>query len=168
MTLPKTTGAFRNAPTQAEIRSRDLAVLEQRREAYIQTHPLVYANPSIDSATSVAERLALTKHFMAREVAGLEFNRSEKDRDGKDSTAMSSRIVTTLQRMAAIDLEITKVGTAVVDPHSDEVQKMVAVIIGRITNAVAEMAKSGLLPEQTMDMLTNKMAQSLEGWEDEV
>ena len=149
-------------------RNDQLVKRQEAREHYIATHSLVLANPApVDSISAVA-RLQLLKNAMAREVAAMEFNKYNKDLEGKDTTALSSKIVLTLGKMADLDLEIKKLGHVVIDPKSEEVQKMASLWVKTLMDVLVELVKDGVLESQTMDLLSSKFATALEGWEDKV
>lgn len=167
---PKNNGVKKGPgrPTNAD-KFRD--VLRERsleRNKFVNTHPLVQANPKPFEVNSAVGRLVLVKHQMAREAAALEFNKFHLDLEGKETATVSSRIVGILDKMSGIDLEIKKLGNVVVDPRSEEVQKMVALWVEILSTTLTSMVSDRVLDTQTMDLLFNKFSAALEGWEDRV
>jgi hypothetical protein len=155
-------------PTNAEKLKDVLRERSKERQDFVDNHPLVQANPLPAEVNSAVGRLILVKYQMSREAAALEFNKFHLDLEGKETATVSSRIVGILDKMSNIDLEIKKLGNVVVDPRSDEVQKMVAVWIRTLTETLSDMVKDSALEPQTMDLLINKFSNALEGWEDRV
>jgi hypothetical protein len=158
----------RGRPTNAEKFKAELEQRRVERQAFIENHPLILANPAPTEVNSAVGRLILVKHQMAREAAALEFNRGVLDMEGKETATVSSRIVSTLDKMSGIDLEIKKLGNVVVDPRSEEVQKMAALWIKTLSDTVTGMVADQSMDTQTMDLLFNKFSAALEGWEDRV
>lgn len=149
-------------------KEQKLIDLHDRRLDSVESHALVLANHKPTSLASAADRLNLVKHQMAKEAASLEFNRNLRDLEGKDTSQISNRLVATLQKIAAIDLEVKKLGATFVDPKSAEVQEMVVVWVETLTEVLKELVGEGIMTSQTMDLLINKFGAALDGWEDRV
>ena len=156
------------SPPKDERLREELALRSLERATYIETHNIVLANPPPVDFSSAAARLLLVKHQMAREAAALEFNRYYLDMEGRDTSSLAPRIVSILQKISEIDLEVKKLGSAIVDPRSEEVRQMVAVWVQTLTTTLTGMVRENLMPAQTMDLFVSKFSEALEGWEDRV
>lgn len=158
----------RGRPPKAEKLKEELKERAKERIEYVKNHKLVQANQPPNEFNSAASRLILVKHQMAVEAAALEFNKYHLDLEGKDTSTVSSRIVATLQKMSEIDLEVKKLGSTIVDPRSEEVQRMAALWVNTLMETLSEMVQEKTLDAQTMDLLINRFSSSLDGWEDRV
>lgn len=155
-------------PPRSETRAKALQTLHQQRLEFVSDHPIVLANPVPKTIVSAADRLNLAKHQIAREVATLEFNRGRMDLEGKDTSAVSVRVVQSIKKIADLDLEVKKLGHVVIDPKSEEVQAMVRSWLGTLTTVISGMAEEKILSPQTMDLLFSRFGEAMEGWEDRV
>lgn len=155
-------------PPRSETKAKALRALNQQRLEFVDQHPLVQANPLPKNTVSAADRLNMAKHQMAKEVATLEFNRGRMDLEGKETSALSTRIVQTLKKIADLDLEVKKLGHVIIDPRSEEVQVMVRAWLETLTTVISGMVEEKVLPTQTMDLLFSRFGEAMEGWEDRV
>lgn len=138
-----------------------------RRQEWVAEHPLVKQNPMPTGASAI-DKLNLVKASMAKEAATLEFNRIELEKRGLDTSQISSRIVSALNKISGIELETKKLGHTVVDPKSTAVQNIFKLWVSALQETLSSLVESGTLDEPTMDLLFNTFSNKMEGWEDRV
>ena len=98
---------------------------------------------------------------MAAEAASLRFQRIEDEKYGKDTALISSRRLDALNKIAAIEFDIKKLGADVIDLHGERFQRVFTFWI----SILKEVAQATLAPEQ-IDLFFNRLETSLEDWEE--
>lgn len=167
----------RKLPTRAvvrEIMAEQLAArrqekLEERtaeREAYVANHPLVRGHEPRPTGNSTVDTLNMVKHQLAREAACLEFDRADRDRRGVDTSQLSSKIVTAWKQVSTIELNIKKIGITVIDPNSEEMQRVHKMWVDVLREVMTGMVTEGVFPAEVLDLFFNKFSLAMEGWED--
>jgi hypothetical protein len=114
-----------------------------------------------EGKTDSLDFLQIIKTEIAREAASLYCQRIENEKYGKDTAMVSSRRIEALSKIAAIELEIRKLGVGIIDLKGEQFQK----VFKHWIVTLQESAAAVLTPEQ-VDMLFNKLESSLEGWEE--
>ena len=107
------------------------------------------------------ELLRLIKVEIAKEAAALRCARIENEKFGRDTSAISSRRIDALNKVAAIEFEIRKLGADVIDLHGERFQKVFQMWIGTLK----DIAQLTLTTEQ-VDLLFNRLETALDGWEE--
>ena len=143
-------------PTTQDLLYHQEMVREKTR--FIEADGLVQATRSRKEAIEVLQKI---KEEVAREAAALHFARIEEEKYGKDTSQMSSRRINALREVASIELEIKKIGIAMIDLKSERFQKVFLHLIETIREAAQE-----VLPSEQLDVLFNRLETKLEGWED--
>jgi len=149
-------------PAEADLIYHARVAAERAR--WVEIHPLVEQNP-MPTGCSVVDKLNMIKHETAKEVATLMFNRIELEKRGQDTTPVSVRIVNALKNISSIELEVKKLGHTVIDPNSTEMQNILGVWIDALKATLSDLVKARTLDEPTMDLIYNKFAGKMEGWE---
>lgn len=167
----------RKLPTRAvvrEIMAEQLAARKQEerdqrtaeREAYVSNHPLVRGHEPRATGNSTVDNLNRIKHQLAIEAARLEFDRDDRDRRGLDTAQLSSKIVTAWMKAAAIELNIQKSGVTVIDPNSEEMQRVHKMWVDVLREVMTGMVTEGVFTAEVLDLFFNKFSLAMEGWED--
>lgn len=136
------------------------------REAYVTNHPLVAGHEPRTTGNSTVDNLNRIKHQLAIEAARLEFDRDDRDRRGLDTTQLSSRIVTAWMKVSAIELNIQKSGVVVIDPNSEEMQRVHKMWVDVLREVMTGMVTEGIFTAEVLDLFFNKFSLAMEGWED--
>lgn len=167
----------RKLPTRAAVReimaeqlaSREeqtrLATSAERRE-YVTNHPLVAGQQPRRTGNSTLDNLNLIKYQLAREAAALEFERIDKDRRGRDTGQLSSKIVSAWKQVSVIELSIKKIGVTVLDPNSEEMQRVHKMWVDVLREIMTGMVTEGIVAPEVLDLFFNKFSMAMEGWEE--
>jgi len=134
------------------------AEMIRQKTAFIEADPLVQSTRSRQEALEVLQRV---KEEVAREAAALHFTRIEEEKYGKDTSQHSSRRIQALREVAALELEIKKLGVTMLDLKSERFQKVFKFLIDCIREAASEVFTS-----EQLDLLFNRLETKLDGWED--
>lgn len=135
------------------------AMMADERDKFIASSKVVSA---VQNHTDAADMLRLIKEQLAIEAAALEWQRNENQKYGKDTAQVSSRRVEALKKMADLEVDIKKMGADTINLKSEKFQRVFKYLIGNFREVCVEI---GLRPEQ-IDLLFNRLASALEGWED--
>jgi hypothetical protein len=168
-TIKRPPGRPRNVirkPTSDDLEYHARIAVE--REEFVKNHLLVRHNEVKGSGHTAADKLNLLKYYIARETAVLEFNRVEMEKRGVDTSQNSSRIIASMKQIADIELDIKKLGHTVIDPTSEEVQKIFKFWLGCLKTVISELVEGKAMDSQTMDLFFNKFSSAMDGWEDKV
>ncbi len=144
------------------------AQISQEREKFVNEHQLVVQNQPKGKGHTAADKLNLLKYHIARETAVLEFNRIEMEKRGVDTSQTSTRLIASMKQIADIELEVKKLGHTVIDPNSEEVQKIFKFWLEQMQTVVGELVEEDAMDSQTMDLFFSKFASVMDGWEDKV
>lgn len=136
------------------------AEMVRQKAAFIDADPLVQSTRNRQEAIEVLHRV---KEEVAREAASLHFTRIEEEKYGKDTSQMSSRRIGALREIAALELEIRKLGVSMIDVRSERFQKIIKYFLDTIREAATEVST----PEQ-LNLLFNRLETKLENWEEQV
>jgi hypothetical protein len=135
------------------------AIMSEQRDKFIASSSIVDAvKKHVDSA----DMLRLIKEQLASEAAALEWQRNENAKYGKDTAQVSSRRIEALKKMADLEVDIKKMGADTVNLKSEKFQRVFKYLIGSFREVCLDI---GMPPEQ-LDLLFNRLASSMEGWED--
>ena len=155
--LPSRARIADKKPTQTDLDYH--ALMAEQRDKFIAASPVVDAvRKHVDSA----DMLRLIKEQLACEAAALEWQRNENQKQGKDTAQVSSRRIEALKKMADLEVDIKKMGADTVNLKSEKFQRVFKYLIANFQEVCVEI---GLRPEQ-IDLLFNRLATALEGWED--
>jgi len=105
--------------------------------------------------------LHLIKLEIAKEAADLASQRIENQKFGKDTATVSSRRIDALNKVAAIEFEIRKMGADFVDLRGERFQRVFKHWIETLKDVAAK-----VLPEEQMDLLFNQLETALADWEE--
>jgi hypothetical protein len=146
----------KTGPTKAELEQAEKQAQVRAKE--IAKDSLVQA--SARHADS-AEVLQAVRTEIAIEAAALHQRRLEEDRFGRDTSAISSRRIDALKKIADIEFDIRKLGVGLVDLRGEKFQRVFALWI----DMMKEVARETLSPEQS-DLFFNRLTSAMDGWED--
>lgn len=166
----------RKLPTRAavrEIMAKELSNTEQlvrekraaERREFVANHPLVRGYEPRPTGNSTIDILNSVKYQLAREAASLEFTRADRDERGLDTSQVSSRIVSAWKQVVAVELDVRKQGITILDPNSEEMQRVFKMWIDTLREIMASMVKEDVLPTEVMDLFFSKFSAAMEGWE---
>ena len=133
------------------------ALMSEEKAKFIDLDPVVVATRGKDAILV----LRTVRAEMAKESAALHFQRVENEKFGKDTSQISTRRMEALNKIAAMEFEIKKLGADVIDLHGERFQRVFAFWI----ETLKEVAQATLAPEQA-DMLFNRLETTMNGWED--
>lgn len=136
------------------------AQMAREQVSFVDNDPIVQAtNARKDSA----ETLHLCKQRLARVHASLDFRRIEDEKlGGKEAAQILSRQAAVIREIAQIELKIKEMGAQTLDLRGEPMQKVFALLVGRIQAVAAE-----VLPKAQFDIFFNRLETSLDGWEEE-
>lgn len=150
--------AIQRMPTTSDLEYHG-RILEEKAK-FVDADPVVQASVRhVDPLTM----LAVIRSEVAKESAALHFQRMENEKFGRDTSQVSSRRIDALKKIADIELELKKLGTDVLDVHSEKFQRVCQFWL----DVVRESAESTMTPEQ-IDLFFNRLSTMMEGWEDKV
>lgn len=144
------------------------AQVAAERQIFVDSHPLVVHNQPKGQGHTAADKLNQLKYHIARETAVLEFNRIEMEKRGVDTTQTSTRIIASMKQIADIELEVKKLGHTVIDPNSEEVQRIFKHWLEQLRVVVNALVDEDAMDAQTVDLFFNKFSSAMDGWEDKV
>jgi len=144
------------------------AKVAEERKAFVENHELVVHNKPHHYGHTAADKLNQLKFHIARETAVLEFNRMEMEKRGVDTSQVSSRIIGSMKQIADIELEVKKLGKTVIDPNSEEMQRIFRFWLGALKTVFSDLVKEKSVEPQVMDLFFNKFSNAMEGWEEKV
>lgn len=167
----------RRLPTRSQVReimAEQLANRQQEdrnrrteeREAYVANHPLVRGHEPRATGNSTVDNLNRIKHQLTIEAARLEFDRADRDHRGLDTSNLSSKIVTAWTKVSTIELNIQKSGVTVIDPNSEEMQRVHKMWVDILREVMTGMVTESVFPAEVLDLFFNKFSLAMEGWED--
>lgn len=135
----------------------ELDVLEEERQRYIENDPVVKNANGRDPMVL----FNALKTEAARESANLAYQRAMNERAGKDGSAISSRRIDALKKIADIELEIRKIGVDQIDVYSEKFQRVAKLWIEMIQEAALE-----TLGAEQSNLFFNKLTSTMDGWEE--
>jgi hypothetical protein len=136
------------------------AQMAREQVEFVDRDPIVRAT---DSPKESAEMLRLVRQRLARIQASLDFRRIEDEKlGGKEAAQILSRQTAVLREIAQIELKIKEMGAQTLDLRGEPMQKVFALLIGRIQKVASE-----TLPKAQFDLFFNRLGTALEDWEDE-
>lgn len=167
----------RRLPTRAavreimaeQLRNREDEVRERRaveRREYVNNHALVRGHEPKSTGNSTVDTLNQVKYQLAREAASLEFARQDRDLRGLDTSQVSAKVVSAWMKVSAIELNIKKIGVTVLDPNSEEMQRVHKMWVDVIRDVMTAMVTEGVFEAEVLDLFFNKFSLAMEGWED--
>lgn len=134
-------------------------ITAERRAKFIEEDHVVRVVGSEGSdALAVLQAIKLE---ISREAASLQFDRIEFERSRKDPTAVSSRRIDALRRIADIELKIRELDQHAINLQSEKMNRIFALWV----EAMQEVATEVLEPE-VMDLFFKRLAVAMEGWEE--
>jgi len=154
-TKTKPPGSRFNKPTKEDLEYY-ASTLEERRQ-FVADDPVVRVAAGKDPIVL----LATLKGEVAREAAALGYQRLLNEQMGKDITAISSRRIDALKKMADIEMEMRKIGFEQVDVRGEKFQKIFKLWIETI-KVVAEQ----VLNSEQLDLFFNRLTTEMDNWEE--
>jgi len=136
------------------------AALCAAREEASASDPLVVA---LNSRCPAVKVIHSAKVAMAEETAALGWERRQHEADGREIGQISSRRIDGLSKLAAIELELHKLGGPVLDPRGSRMQQL----WGLFMDTVSEAAR-GTLPAAKAEDVIARLEQAAVGWEDRI
>jgi hypothetical protein len=145
-------------PTQEDIDYHQKVILQQA--SFVDRDEIVRATRARQSSL---ETLQLIKERIAIAGANLDFQRVELQKRGvnKDVPQVISRQIAALEKIAHIELEISKFQASVFNLRDERIQKVFSMLIDTFRDVASEM-----LPPERFDLMWNRLETALEGWED--
>ena len=135
----------------------EMEAFEEERQRFIENDPVVKNANGRDPMVL----FNALKTEAARESANLAYQRSMNERAGKDGSAISSRRIDALKKIADIELEIRKIGVDQIDVYSEKFQKIAKLWIEMIQSAALE-----TLGAEQANLFFNKLTSTMDGWEE--
>jgi len=145
-------------PTVSDLEYHAEILEEQVR--FVDGYDLVQA---VSSGKSSPDVLKLLRTKAARDAAALEFQRTENEKLGKDTSQLISRHTKVLREIAFLDAELRNLSTTLLDLQSPQVKRVIQLWLENVATA----ARETLAPEQA-DMFFNKFQVLMEDWEERV
>lgn len=143
-------------PTTSDLEYHALIMVE--KQGFIASDSLVKA---VERKAPPEENLQRIKLEIARESAAMHFQRIELEKYGKDTSAISSRRIDALERIAKLELKIKEADKDSLSLGSEKMQKIFMLWV----ETMREIAEQ-ILPPETMDLFFNRFATAMEGWEE--
>ncbi len=134
------------------------AEVTRQRIEHVDADQLVRAVADRADGHVVLQRVA---EALAREAAVLEHERLQIQVRGRDVGQLVSRRVEVLRKLADIQVEIDRLGTSIIDPSSEGMQKLYRLFVNDVVGVAKE-----LLPSELLDLFLNGLAQRFEDWEE--
>ena len=132
--------------------------LSEQKLRHIEADEVVKA---VSDKTEAVEVLRRIKVAVAKEAASLEFQRLEVEKRGRDSAQTSSRRIDALLKVANLELEMMRLQRAVIDPHSEQVQRLCQIWVEDLTAVARE-----TLPPEMYDVLMTRLETKTADWEE--
>ena len=145
--------------------SREKEKRVKERQEYVSNHPLLRGHEPKVTGNSTVDTLNQVKYQLIREAVSLEYTRQERDARGLDTSALSAKIIAAYKQVAATELDIKKQGVTVLDPNSEEVQRIFRFWTDTMRAVMVEMVKEDTLTVEAMDLFFNKFSAAMDGWE---
>jgi hypothetical protein len=138
------------------------ALMAEAKSKFVASDPVVRA---IETGKTVAEVLQIVKVGVAREAAGIAFDRIEHEKRGRstDAAALSSKRIDSLRKIAEIELKLRDLDADKIDLSSPKFQAVFAFWVAKLKEVASE-----VLPPESLDMFFNRFATAMEKWEQEV
>lgn len=133
--------------------------LEEERRQFVASDPVVKTAAGKDSLAV----LGALKMEVARETAVLAFARTLLERQGRDGSAISSRRIDALKKIADIELEMKKIGVDKLDVTSEKFQRVIKFFLELVSAAAV-----ATLNQEQADLFFNRLTSEMEGWVDKV
>lgn len=137
----------------------------QERKEYVANHPLIRGQEPRVTGNSTVDTLNQVKYQLVREAVSLEYTRTDRDTRGLDTSQLSAKIISAWKQVVAVELDIKKQGITVLDPNSEEVQRLFRAWTDTMRTVMVEMVKEESLTVEGMDLFFNKFSSAMEGWE---
>lgn len=131
--------------------------LEAERKQFVENDPVVQSANGRDPMVL----LNALKMEVARETAVLAYQRALNEKMGKDGSAISSRRIDALKKIADIELEMRKIGVDQIDVYSEKFQRIAKLWIEMIQAAALE-----TLGGEQANLFFNKLTSVMDGWEE--
>lgn len=137
----------------------------RERKEYVSNHKLIRDQEPKVTGNSTVDTLNQVKFQLIREAVSLEFTKADRDERGLDTSQISAKVISAWKQVAAIELDIKKQGVTILDPNSEEVQRIFRAWTDTMRSVMVEMVKEGSLSVEAMDLFFNKFSGAMEGWE---
>jgi hypothetical protein len=137
----------------------------QERQAFVANHPLIRGHEPKLTGNSTVDTLNQVKHQLVREAVSLEFTRADRDARGLDTSQLSAKIISAWKQVVAVELDIKRQGVTILDPNSEEVQRIFKTWIDTLRSVMVEMVKEDTIAVEAMDLFFSKFSAAMEGWE---
>lgn len=147
------------------IETREKQRRVQERTEYVTNHPLIRGHEPKTTGNSTVDTLNQVKYQLIREAVSLEFTRSDRDSRALDTSQISAKIISAWKQVIAVELDIKRQGVTILDPNSEEVQRIFRIWTDTMRAVMVEMVKEESLSVESMDLFFNKFSAAMEGWE---
>jgi len=137
----------------------------KQRQEYLANHPLLRGQEPKTTGNSTIDTLNQVKHQLIREAVSLEHTRNDRDARGLDTSQLSTKIISAWKQVVATELDIKKQGVTILDPNSEEVQRIFKIWTDTMRAVMVEMVKADSLSVESMDLFFNQFSAAMEGWE---
>jgi len=150
------------APVLDEVEYHRQVAVE--REAFIADDHLVRTCRATAGNERTAAVLDGVRVGLATEAAGLRWDRERAEERGRELAGqLASRRIDALGKLAALELERTKLGVHRDDPCGPKVQTVFRLFFAEVVKAARD-----VLPESIAEDVNEKVAAALVGWESRI
>jgi hypothetical protein len=143
-------------PTRADLEYN--AEVALRRLEHVEADEVVRAVADKDNATEVLQRVA---EALAEDAAVLQHERIEQQKRGRDVGQLVSRRVETLNKLAALEIEIGRQVAGVLDLNSEAVQRLLKIWVDDVTRVAHE-----VLTPESFDVFVTRLEVAVADWEE--
>lgn len=139
-------------------RKWDTAALAIKKKSdFIASDPLTLDIEKGTSSVTVLQRIRLE---VSKEIAAIQYQRIELDREGKDTTNVSLKRINALERLAKIELKVKLLEHDSINLSSEKMQKLFMLWVETMREVASE-----VLPPEAVDLFLNRFATAMDGWE---
>lgn len=135
------------------------AEMQQAQQKFIDEDELVKA--ARENKGTAQDTLRTIKFKLARDLASLEFLRTEAEKLGKDTAQIISRRAALMKEIKDTELQLHNMGQDMIDLKSEKFQRIFKLWVEIIQDVVQE----ALTPEQA-DLFFNRLGQAMANWEE--
>lgn len=147
-------------PTTSDLQYHALMAAEKIK--FVENDPIV---KSVKAGESSVVTLRKVKLAIAKEAAGIVFDRIEHEKRGRstESAALAAKRIDSLKRVSDVELKLRELESAKFDMSSPKFQAVFAFWVAKLKGVAME-----VLPPESLDLFFNRFATAMEKWEQEV